>query len=133
MKKVYLETPEAVINALKEGKEVKSDTDFTYTMVDGCIVSKKDKWVYVGDNICMNDKPYILEEKPFEIEIGKVYETRIGNKATVVKEFMCLYAVLIEQFNEVKAILVHKNGKVYLNKNNNLDIIGPWKEEYENE
>ena len=39
MKKVYLETPEAVIKALKEGKEVRAENNYSYRIVDGFIVA----------------------------------------------------------------------------------------------
>lgn len=44
MKKVYLETPEAVIKALKEGKEIKDEDGYSYKLVEGFIVNTN------GDN-----------------------------------------------------------------------------------
>ena len=40
MKKVYLETPEAVVKALKEGKEVRDKYGSICKLVDGIIISK---------------------------------------------------------------------------------------------
>ena len=71
MKKVYLETPEAVIKALKEGKEIKDQHDYSFKIVDGFIVSTHYDDFYIGATISGLEKPYILEEEPLKIEVGK--------------------------------------------------------------
>ena len=81
--KKYLNTPEEVIKALKEGKEVKSNFDYCYKMIDGVIcVFCGGGWVF-GTHIDNEEKPYIEEVEPLKIEVGKFYRTK-GNKKAYV-------------------------------------------------
>ena len=64
MKKVYLETPEAVIKALKEGNVVKSK-NVKYRLIDGIICSLNEDdgrtmWT-VGNSIFEYEDAYIDE------------------------------------------------------------------------
>ena len=81
MKKVYLETPEAVIKALKAGKVIKDENNYNFKIVDGFIVTTDENEFFVGDSIYSDCKPYILEEEPLKIEVGKWYEMRNHNVA----------------------------------------------------
>lgn len=60
--KKYLNTPEEVIKALKEGKEVKSNIGCHYKMIDGIICCLFYKSWFVGAAIADDEKPYIEEE-----------------------------------------------------------------------
>ena len=126
MKKVYLETPEDVIKALKEGKEIKDEKGYSYKLVDGFIVATAINSFFVGDNILSCNSPYILEEEPFKIEVGKWYETRDHQKARCFKvnPGLCFFTIdNVGNFNTLT------NWNYYIQgKTSNLDIIGPWEE-----
>ena len=126
MKKVYLETSEAVIKALKEGKEVFLDEGGAgkVVLIDGFCVKQWYDQFNINYTINLRDKPYILEEEPFKIEIGKWYETRDHQKARCFKvnPGLCFFTIdNVGNFNTLT------NGNYYINgKTSNLDIIGPW-------
>ena len=127
MKKVYLKTYKAVIKALKEGKVIKDDNGYSYKLVDGFIVSTYKNHFIVGDNIFnIDNHPYILEEEPLKIEVGKWYETRDHQKARCFKINPGLYFFTIDNVGNFNTLI---NGNYYINgKTSNLDIIGPWEE-----
>ena len=123
MKKVYLETPEAVIKALKEGKEIKDQHDYSFKIVDGFIVSTHYDDFYIGATIPGLEELYILEEEPLKIEVGKWYETRDHQKARCYykgKEFAFL---TID--NDNTPLSVYLNGRMREDMEAKLDIIGP--------
>lgn len=125
MKKVYLETPEAVIKALKAGKEIKDNDGHSYKIVNGFIVNTNKNYFFVGD-IFSGNRPYILEEEPLKIEVGKWYETRDHQKAR------CYYSGKATAFfsidNNSLPLGVYLNGRLYKDMETPLDIIGPWEE-----
>ena len=127
MKKVYLETPEAVIKALKEGKEVRDENNYSFKIVDGFIVSTYKNSFIVGDNILSGNRPCILEEEPLKIEVGKWYETRDHQKARCFckGEIFAFFSIN----NDITPICVYLNGRIYKYNEEPLDIIGPWKGE----
>ena len=126
MKKVYLETPEAVIKALKEGKVIKDQYNNSFKIVDGFIVATYDDDFYIGYTIHSINKPYILEEEPFKIEVGNWYETRDHQKARCFKINPGLCFFTIDNVGNFNTLI---NGNYYINgKTSNLDIIGPWEE-----
>lgn len=128
MKKVYLETPEAVIKALKEGKVVKSK-NVKYKLIDGIICSFHEEygrklWT-VCNSICEYEKPYIDEPEPLKIEVGKWYETRDHQKARcfIVGKERCHFTI-----DNHCHFFTNKNG-VHLDKAmSGYNIIGPWEE-----
>ena len=126
MKKVYLETPEAVIKALKDGKEVRDKYGSICKLVDGIIISKLNDFFEIGKPIRSVNKPYILEEEPLKIEVGKWYETRDHQKAR------CYYAGEETAFfsidNNSIPLGVYLNGRLYKDMETPLDIIGHWEE-----
>ena len=128
MKKVYLETPEAVINALKEGKVIKDDNGYSYKLVDGFIVSTYKNHFIVGDNIFnIDNHPYILEEEPLKIEVGKFYKTKNGRKAWVVSRQQDEhYPYIIAILDEVDAYAVTKDGRFYDDRSCSFDLVGQW-------
>lgn len=128
MKKVYLETPEAVIKALKDGKEIKDIGDFSYKMIDGFIVSKnKDGCFWVGDSVSSIDNPYIEEKEPLKIEVGKFYKTRNGEKARCFFKYINGGAVFAIDFCS-DIFKTDAKGKCVseFSLSSSLDIIGPW-------
>lgn len=124
--KRYLKTPEAVIKALKSGKEVRDENNYSFKIVDGFIVATYDDDFYIGYTIAGLDKPYILEEEPLKIEVGKWYETRDHQKAR------CYYAGEETAFfsidNNSIPLGVYLNGRLYKDMETPLDIIGHWEE-----
>lgn len=127
MKKVYLETPEAVIKALKEGKEVRDENNYSFKIVDGFIVATYYDYFYIGYTISGIDKPYILEEEPLKIEVGKFYKTRDGRKAWVVSRQQDEhYPYIIAVLDEVDAYAVLENGCLYDDKPYAFDLVGQW-------
>ena len=130
MKKVYLETPEEVIKALKDGKEVKNEDEYNkynYKLVDGFIVNTVGNNFIIGDDISnIDNQPYILEEEPFKIEVGKWYETRDHQKVRSFKINPGLCFFTLDNVGNFNTLI---NGNYYINgKISNLDIIGPWEE-----
>ena len=124
MTKRYLETPEAVIKALKEGKEIKDNDGHSYKIVNGFIVNTNKNYFFVGD-IFSGNSPYILEEKPLKIELGKWYETRDHKKAR------CYYSgktTAIFSIDNSTPIGVYLNGRLYEDMESSFDIIGPWEQ-----
>lgn len=121
MKKVYLETPEAVIKALKEGKEVRDKNHYSFKIVDGFIVATYDSNFYIGYTIAGQDKPYILEEEPIKIEVGKFYKTKNGQKARCF--FTSIDGSAMFSIDGYDTILNTNSNEKYL-----FDIIGPWED-----
>ena len=125
MKKVYLETPEAVIKALKEGKEVRDENNYSFKIVDGFIVATYYDYFYIGYTISGIDKPYILEEEPLKIEVGKWYETSGHQKARcfIVEKERCHFTI-----DNYCHFFTNKNGVYLDNETSRYNIIGPWEE-----
>ena len=125
--KRYLKTPEAVIKALKEGKTVETDMKY-YVLKDGLLncyaKNKAGSWWSINSAIYDTDRPYILEEEPFKIEVGKWYETSDHQKARCFKvnPGLCFFTIdNVGNFNTLT------NGNYYINgKTSNLDIIDTW-------
>lgn len=125
MKKVYLETPEEVIKALKEGKEVRDKYGSICKLVDGIIISKLNGFFEIGKPIRSVNKPYILEEEPFKIEVGKWYETSGHQKARcfIVEKERCHFTI-----DNYCHFFTNKNGVYVDNETSQYNIIGPWEE-----
>lgn len=130
MKKVYLETPEAVIKALKEGKEVRDENNYSFKIVDGFIVATYDDDFYIGYTIYSLDKPYILEEEPLKIEVGKFYKTRDGRKAFVyANTYTGLCWVVIIDSSADGTFCCTVDGMFCPGEENEKDLVAPWKED----
>ena len=127
MKKVYLETPEAVIKALKAGKVIKDEDGYSYKLVDGFIVAADKNDFIVGDSIFSVNTPYTLEKEPLKIEVGKWYETRDHQKARCYYKGKTYAAFSID--NACATIVVYLNGRLYEDSESSCDIIGTWKGE----
>lgn len=127
MKKVYLETPEAVIKALKAGKEIRDENNYSFKIVDGFIVATYDDCFYIGYTIYGIDKPYILEEEPLKIEVGKFYRTIDGRKAFVYAKIGidCLYPFCVVKAGKLDAYNVNADGKQE-DDERPYDLVAPW-------
>lgn len=129
MTKRYLETPEAVIKALKEGKDVRDENNYSYKLVDGFIVSTDENEFFVGDNIYSDNKPYILEEEPLKIEVGKFYKTRDGRKAFVcANTYTGLCWVVIIDSSADRPFCCTVDGMFCPGEENEKDLVAPWEE-----
>ena len=130
MKKVYLEIPEAVIKALKEGKVIKDKYDNSFKIVDGFIVATYNDDFYIGYTIAGLDKPYILEEEPIKLEVGKFYKTRDGRKAFVYAKigFDYAYPFCVVRAGKLDSYNVNEKGKQASNEQS-LDLIAPWEDD----
>ena len=124
--KRYLKTPEEVIKALKEGKEIRDKYGSICKLVDGIIISKLNNFFEIGKPIRSVNKPYILEEEPLKIEVGKFYETRDHQKARCFCKGENFAFLSID--NDITPISVFLNGHIYKDSEEPLDIIGPWEE-----
>lgn len=128
MKKVYLETPEAVIKALKEGKTIKNEHGYSYELKDNFIIQ-----TFLGEKRSINttiffdeEDYYILEEEPLKIEVGQWYATRDHQKARCYKCVRHLFFFTIDNVGNFSTLI---NGNYNINGvTSNLDIIGPWEE-----
>ena len=126
MKKLYLETPESVIKALKAGKEVRDASGSICKLVDGIIISKLNDFFEIGKPIRSVNKPYILEEEPLKIEVGKCYETRNHQKARCYNFDNNSYFFTIDNYT---VFMTDTKGSFRRKQViSDLDIIGPWKE-----
>ena len=132
MKKVYLETPEAVIKALKEGKEVRDEDNYSFKIVDGFIVATDANEFFVGDSIYSECKPYILEEEPLKIEVGKFYKTRSGNKVIVLhvnKNDINGFPVSVAVVGSTDTLyFVSRTGGHPNGFTSEWDLVAPWEE-----
>ena len=125
--KVYLNTPEEVIKALKEGKEILGESGLKYTLMDGFIIGKIGNDFSVGTNIIHKEKPFILEEEPLKIEVSKWYETRGNQKARcfLIADNICHFTI-----DNYGSFITNTYGYYLGDKTSlRLNIIGPWKED----
>ena len=127
MKKVYLETPEEVIKALKDGKVVYEENcpDYSFKLIENIIVAKCEDFFEVGSMVSTGNKPYILEKEPLKIEVGKWYETRDHQKARcfIVEKERCHFTI-----DNHCHFFTNKNGVLHDYETSRYDIIGPWEE-----
>lgn len=131
--KKYLKTPEEVIDALRDGKEIFDNLNNKYKLIDGFVTNriKGGGWglnYYIGDT----DGLYVEESEPLKLEVGKFYKTRDGRKAivlNVVKDDTrsCPVRVVVVD-NTYEPYFVRKSGRLYKNEENAWDIVAPWEE-----
>lgn len=131
MKKIYLKTPEAVIKALKEGKEIRDKVGYLYKTIDGFIVSEIKGLYSIQDRIDIENNPYIIETEPLKFEVGRFYETRNHKKARcyLIGNQHCFFTI-----DNHARFYTNKRGRCmeedYMEEEaHRLDIIGPWKED----
>lgn len=130
--KRYLNTPEEVIRALKEGKVVKGK-DYKYKLIDGIICSLNEKqgchrWT-VGDTIFDSETPHIEELEPIKLEVGKFYRTRNGKKTFVFAKITNYsYPFYVATVGELNAYSVNAEGRQTNSEPLPLDLVAPWEE-----
>lgn len=133
MKKVYLETPEEVIKALKEGKVVLDRTGNKYKSINGFIVVSYISGGWGVDSFIGNHEGlYVDEPKPLKLEVGKFYKTRDGRKALVYgkyKETNEVYPYTVVVVGEpMSETCVSKAGEVVVGAENIEDLVAPWED-----
>ena len=129
--KRYLKTIEEVIQALKDGKTIKDEDGYSYKLVDGFIVATDKNDFIVGDNIFSGNRPYILEEEPLKIEVGKFYKTRDGRKAFVYAKadkgkYNCWAVIVNSIIDENFCCTV--DGTYSVGKESKKDLVAHWEE-----
>lgn len=125
MKRVYLNTIEEVIKALKEGKVVKSKFGNKYKFLEGLIVCNN-KFINTSIDCSDSNTLYIEEEEPLKIEVGKFYKNKAGNivRCFKVEQIYCHFTI-----DNYGTYITDKNGKSMQYPNDEfLDIIGPWED-----
>lgn len=129
MKRVYLNTLEKVIKALKDGKEIFLEEGGAgkVKLIDGFCVKQWHDQFNINYTINLRDKPYILlEEEPFKIEVGNWYETRYHQKARcfIVEKERCHFTI-----DHYCHFFTNKDGVPLDNEMSGYNIIGPWKDD----
>ena len=126
--KKYLNTPEEVVKALKDGKEVGSESNCCYKMIDGVIcVFCRNGWV-VGVHIDDAENPYIEEAESLKIEVGKFYRTKGNKKAYVYHQYgNGLFRAVCDGYTN--SYCIDDKGE-YSNypKADKLNLVSPWEE-----
>ena len=129
--KKYLKTPEEVIKALKDGKEVKSDFSGYYKMIGGTVCHFfKNIWI-INQGICSTENPYIEEAKPLKLEVGKFYKNRAGRKhicCFIEKDQDDVYAIKFVDLESGDIIITEPTGRYLTTKETEDDIIGEWED-----
>lgn len=126
--KKYLSTPEEVIKALKERKDVRSSTNCCYKMIDGVIcVCGRSGWC-IGTHINDAENPYIEEVEPLKIEVGKFYKTKNNQKAYVYLNYgNGLFRAVCEGYANSYCI-DDKGEYIRCPKIDKLNLVSPWEE-----
>lgn len=138
MNKKYLKNEFEVIKALKEGKEVFASTSpYAYKMVDGVIcyydTESDNKLLGLNAFVSMEHAPYIEEQEPFNIEVGKYYKTRNGRKAHCFFANKCLVFFRFAIDNLIDVVETNEDGEQIIPGRFNdekmpNDIVGYWEE-----
>lgn len=134
---VYLNTVEEITKALSEGKVVyviEKEHTKPYKklyLINGIIISYfipgfRDYSTFIGNEVCLDceDKFYIVEREPINIEIGKFYKTREGKKC------ICIY----DDGNEWEFRVLNEKNSFWVgfdgvsNHNAMQDIVDYWEE-----
>ena len=128
--KKYLNTPEEIINALKEGKEIKNKVNWSYKLIDGVIVV-----FYNGESdfevnalIRSHEELYIEEVEPLKIEVGKFYRTKGNKKAYVYFDYgNRLFRAVCDDYTNSYCI---DNKGEYINypKVDKLNLVSLWED-----
>ena len=133
MTKRYLKTPEEVIQALRDKKEVFDLFDNNYKLVNGIIIYRTQKGGWgINAHIGCADKLYVDETESLKLEVGKFYKTRCGKKAIVlgkedVDDGFPIHVALMNYY--ANAFYVSVSGRYNIDgSDNELDLIGPWED-----
>lgn len=131
--KRYLKTPEEVIDALQEGKEIRDSEWRVWKLYNGCVI-RKDKSDFWSVNTPIDVYFYGLyayETEPLKLEVGKFYKTRNGRKAFVYAKtdegkYNC-WAVIVNSITG-GTFCCTANGEYTANKESENDLVEPWEE-----
>lgn len=127
MKRVYLNTPEQVIKALKEGKEIFLEEGGAgkVKLIDGFCVKEWNDQFNINYTINLRDKPFVYEQETLKIEVGQWYETRDHQKARcfIVEKERCHFTI-----DHYCHFFTNKNGIHLDNETSRYNIIGPWED-----
>lgn len=133
MKKVYLNTPEEVIKALKDGKEIFLEEGGAgkVKLIDGLFVKEWNDQFNINYTINLRDKPYILEEEPLKIEVGKFYRTRRGDKVVCLCHRGDYYIHRLNSY--IVGYWVYKTGRALFNgvperTETDSDVVALWED-----
>lgn len=131
MTKRYLNTPEEVVQALKEGKTVQMN-GMEYGIINNHIVGfdKIIKEIFINPTIRLSEKPYVDEPEPLKLEVGKFYKTRDGRKAwiTEYRDTEYVFPFLVAAQKELAIYSVTKEGRLYSEGISGSDLVAPWEE-----
>lgn len=135
MAKRFLKTPEEVIQALQDKKEVFDFLDNNYKLVNGIIIYRTQKGGWgINAHIGHADKLYVDEPEQIKLEVGKFYKTRRGDKAIVLyindKADAGCWPVLVAVVGKVNcSYSVSKTGGYFSSGNDTAwDIVAPWED-----
>lgn len=128
--KKYLNTPEEVIKALKEGKEVRLEEGGAgvVKLIDGLCVKQWQDQFNINYTINLRDKPFIEEVEPLKIEVGKFYRTKGNKKAYVYFDYgNRLFRAVCDDYTNSYCI---DNKGEYINypKVDKLNLVSLWEE-----
>lgn len=133
MAKRFLKTPEDVIQALQDKKEVFDFIGNNYKLVNGIIIYRTQKGGWgINAHIGNADKLYVDEPEQIKLEVGKFYKTRGGYKAIVlgkedIDDGFPIHVALMNYYSSAFYVSVH--GRYNLDgSDNELDLIGPWED-----
>ena len=133
MTKRYLNTPEEVVDALKEGKVVLDRTGNKYKSINGFIVVSYISGGWGVDPFIGNHEGlYVDEPEPVKLEVGKFYKTRAGLKVVVLhidENSSDGCPVRVAVFDNIYDPYCVKETGEYANCSNSVwDIVAPWEE-----
>lgn len=135
MTKRYLKTPEEVIQALQDKKEVFDFLDNNYKLVNGIIIYRTQKGSWgINAHIGHADKLYVNEPEQIKLEVGKFYRTRRGDKVIVLyindKADAGCWPVLVSIVGKANcSYSVSKTGSYYSSGRDTVwDIVAPWED-----
>lgn len=131
MTKKYLKTPEQVVQALKEGKTVKSDYGYAYELKDNFIIQTfKEKIKSINTTIYFDEDYYIEKPEPLKLEVGKFYKTRSGKKAFVYTRSSSPYSYpfYVVIIGKIDTYCCTVDGKYSTNEESAKDLVAPWEE-----
>lgn len=135
MTKRLLKTPEEVIQALQDKKEVFDFLDNNYKLVNGLIIYRTQKGSWgINAHIGNTDKLYVDEPEQIKLEVGKFYKTRGGDKAIVLyindKADAGCWPVLVTIVGKANcSYSVSKTGSYYSSgRDTAWDIVAPWED-----
>ena len=133
MTKKYLKTPEEVIQALQDKKEVFDFLGNNYKLVNGIIIYRTQKGGWgINARIGHSDKLYVNEPEQIKLEVGKFYKTRCGKKAIIlgkedVDDGFPIHIALMDYY--ANAFYVSVSGRYNIDgSDNELDLISPWED-----